>query len=990
MRFAGSLRAVFALTTLGLALSGASPAASAVRDASADGRFVELVRPREGGVIAVAPRAVEELGTADGLRAGWETFRRRHAGRWNVYLDERTGMPTLVSGRGIELLSAEEFEGATLDEVETAVRSFLTDHTTLLGDWKAFLELDTEASVELREDHWQIVFRQSVDGVRVENARLDLHVNRGQLTIFGASNWGVPTVGGVPTIDAADARDFVDAYLGVATSEYEEIEEPELVLMALDAEPALERPRKWTGARGAGLTHVLVWRLQFRDPDSPAVWVAEIDAHEGDVRAFYDGAHYTAIRGGVFPEAPDVGCVSGSCEIDDFPMPFADWTENGQSQAYTDAYGNLTCSDPDATFETRLEGPYVRVEDNCGPISETGSCADGVHLSLKTGENCDVASGTSPGNTAAARSAYYHVNRVAEAARFHNPGNGWLNGQVRVVSNWNQTCNASYGGNTIYVYRSGAVCSNSGENHAIVVHEWGHGYDENDGGGWDNTSEAYGDVVSIFATRGSCFGPGFWTDGYVCSGYGDTCLTCTGFRDLDWAARQANTPATPQVFVANNCGEGPGPCGGGVHCESYPISEAIWDFATRDLPAAGMDADTAWQLAERLWYWTRWGSGGPIYTCALPDSDSCSASSWYQRMRISDDDDADPSNGTPHAAELYAAFARHNIACGLPGDPENQSTSSCPALATPSIIVTEMSSMNEIAWDEVAGADEYVVYRADLGCNRQQVPVATIPSGTTSWLDDLAVSDLPRYYRVEAVGANPVCRSAVSNCENTSGGPRLQMNGHRMIETGPDVNENGLLDPGETVQVPVTLFNGGTADALGVSARLRTIDPDQGRVIEPVVDFPLLPPGTALETAAPHFELTLFESGVACGDTVPLELEMNADGAATRTGQFGFTLGTSRADPVVHTRSDLVDAGCRRRSHDRRAGRFGEHQPLERRRPDRRAALAAGHDGAASRQLGGPGQPHHPLRSRDRARRTGRHGRLQRRVDPRHMDALGR
>ena len=126
-----------------------------------------------------------------------------------------------------------------------------------------------------------------------------------------------------------------------------------------------------------------------------------------------------------------------------------------------------------------------------------------MHLSLKNGENCDVAPGTSPGNTAAARSAYYHVNRVAEAARFHNPGNGWLNGQVRVVSNWNRTCNASYGCNTIYVYRSGTVCSNSGENHSIVVHEWGHGYDENDGGGWDNTSEAYGDVVSIFATRRS-------------------------------------------------------------------------------------------------------------------------------------------------------------------------------------------------------------------------------------------------------------------------------------------------------------------------------------------------------------------------------------------------------------------------------------------------------------------------------------------------------
>jgi len=96
--------------------------------------------------------------------------------------------------------------------------------------------------------------------------------------------------------------------------------------------------------------------------------------------------------------------------------------------------------------------------------------------------------------------------------------------------------------------------------------------------------------------------------------------------------------------------------------------------------------------------------------------------------------------------------------------------------------------------------------------------------------------------------------------------------------------------------VPVTLFNGGIADALGVSARLRTVDPAQGRVVEPIVDYPDLAVASALESPAPHFELTLFESGVGCGDTVPLELEMNADGATTRTGQFSFTLGTLDRD----------------------------------------------------------------------------------------------
>ena len=53
-----------------------------------------------------------------------------------------------------------------------------------------------------------------------------------------------------------------------------------------------------------------------------------------------------------------------------------------------------------------------------------------------------------------------------------------------------------------------------------------------------------------------------------------------------------------------------GPCRREPHCESYVSSEAFFDLATRDLPAAGMDQDSAWQLVDRLWYQTRPGSGG--------------------------------------------------------------------------------------------------------------------------------------------------------------------------------------------------------------------------------------------------------------------------------------------------------------------------------------------------------------------------------------------
>jgi hypothetical protein len=879
--------------TLSLAVSFAW----ALRPTDSNSRFQAHVQSRQGGVIAIAPRALDRLDHSDKLRSDWEEFRGRHGGRWQVYLDERTEMPTLVSGSGIEWFSKGALRSMTEGAVEAQARAFLDEHRDLLGDWNAFLDLDAEASAELGGGRWQIVFRQLVSGVRVENARLTFYVNNGRLTMFGASHWDVPNVSGLPEIDVAEARKALDEYLGEATDGFEEAEAPELVLMALDAGAADERPKRWVGLRGQGLTHALVWRLQFHDPDGPELWVGEIDAHDGSIRAFYDGAHYTSIRGGVFPQRPDGDCPQGGCEIDGFPMPYADWTEDGQEAAFSDEFGNLACSDPTATVTTSLRGQYVHVWDQCGEVSEAASCGEDIDLGLKPGENCDVGPYTSPGNTAAARSGYYHVNRVAEVARFYNPTNPWLNTPVNLITNWNNVCNASWG-SSIYMYRSGSGCANGAEVQGVVVHEWGHGYDQYDGGGYDNTSEAYGDLVSLLASRESCFFRGFFSDGGVCTGYGDTCLNCTGFREFDYEARTANTPATPQDFVANNCGSGTGPCGGETHCEAYPIGEAMYDLAVRDLPAAGMDVDSAWQLVERLWYSTRQGSSGSIYTCALPDSDSCAAGSWYQRMREADDDDADLSNGTPHAAELFAAFDRHNIACSLAGDPENQSTSSCPALDTPALSVTETTSGTELSWAVVPGASEYLVLRGELGCNRQQVPMGPFDGGTTSYLDTERDPELQRYYRVQAIGANPVCRSAVSNCETTPPGPRLQMNDYRIVEEGIHTNGNGSLDPGETVKLPVTLFNGGQGDAFGVTGKLRTVEPSQGRVLTPLASVVDLPIGTQAESDAPHLELTLFDPAISCGETVLLDLEMRADGTASRSRRFEIPLGIRDRDFV--------------------------------------------------------------------------------------------
>jgi hypothetical protein len=40
-----------------------------------------------------------------------------------------------------------------------------------------------------------------------------------------------------------------------------------------------------------------------------------------------------------------------------------------------------------------------------------------------------------------------------------------------------------------------AAAANTGEIAGVFLHEWGHSFDQNDGGGTDNPGEAYGDIT---------------------------------------------------------------------------------------------------------------------------------------------------------------------------------------------------------------------------------------------------------------------------------------------------------------------------------------------------------------------------------------------------------------------------------------------------------------------------------------------------------------
>jgi len=233
----------------------------------------------------------------------------------------------------------------------------------------------------------------------------------------------------------------------------------------------------------------------------------------------------------------------------------------------------------------------------------------------------------------------------------------------------------------------------------------------------------------------------------------------------------------------------------------------------RDLPAAGLDTATAWQVADRLFYQSRQGSGGNAYNCALPSSDGCNVGGWYNTFRTIDDDDGNLANGTPHGAAIFAAFDRHKIACGLASDPANRSFAACTPPAAPVLTVAAGGNSAHLSWNAVPGGARYVVLRNDVGCSAGHTRIATVEAPATSYDD----TDLPNafgvYYAVQTEGAVSSCLSALSDCQGATplpskGEVRLDRGSYACSDTIQvkvlDLNANLNSGAVETVSVTVS------------------------------------------------------------------------------------------------------------------------------------------------------------------------------------------
>ena len=707
---------------------------------------------------------------ASATQSGWSTFHLNAPTEWRAVVDKRHGLVSFAEGGNIAWIpgkgnsltlsdvAAFVKPGAKVDlaAMEGIARTFLPKVSGMLGVDPKSLVLSVGRSGQPASHLWFVDFDVVVGGMKVEGARVVFRVNNGNLIQFGTENLPAPKSVAPPVkLTSAQALAAVAKYIGGFSSSDSFSDNGSLHLVPANVASTRSADGFDFGA-GRGLAKV--YQFVFHRDGAMGTWQARVDATTGEVLELVDVNEYAtaAVSGGTYLNSPTTGSEVVR------PAPYA----NVSSGGFTNAAGlyNFTSG----TVTSTLSGQFVKITDTCGAISQASDASGNIAFGTSTGTDCITPGHGGAGNTHASREQFYQVNRIKDVVKGWLPANTWLNTVLTVNVNLNQTCNAYWNGSTLNFFKSGGGCGNTGEIAGVSLHEYGHGLDQNDGTGTapeGGTGESYGDLTATIALHSSCVGPGFL--GSNCGGYGDACTACTGVRDMDFAKHVSNTPATVANFTQVHCGIGSGPCGREVHCESYVPSEAVWDFANRDLPGAG--TGPAWTTLDRLWYLSR-DTATSSFTCHTGTnpftSDGCGTGNWWKVMRAVDDDDGNLANGTPHGGALFAAFNRHGIAC--PTDPgASISFSGCAAPATPTLTITPGDNSAALSWTS-SGTAVYDVFRNETGCDAGFTKIA---SGTaaTSLTDPAVANGLTYFYQVTAFPAgNEACASAPSTCISVS------------------------------------------------------------------------------------------------------------------------------------------------------------------------------------------------------------------------------
>ncbi|MGH9866658.1 MAG: hypothetical protein ACREAA_00630 [Candidatus Polarisedimenticolia bacterium] len=814
--------------------------------------------------------------------AGLRTLKRQHP-LWQATIDPRTGGIDRAIGNGIPLFD-------TSDPAEAAQR-FVTDRGALFAPGLSAngveLRFNEPASRPLGNSGARMLSMDLFkDDLPVLGAGLRLGVRAGRVVLVSTRALAPPKISSDSKLSPDQALEAVSRYAAMPLTMHRE--------GSLAFYPV---PR----SQGAVLVlrHHLVHVLSVLPEGAPAyeAYVAWVDAHDGEVLAFFPEARHVSscqsdpaqahghVIGGVRPNRADDPEQMRE-------MPFALVNVNG-TLVTSDLNGRFPW--PGGTVSSTLGGTFFEAHcDNCvlpNQPSLTGLPSGTVDFGSggASGPAPVTGNGTS---TIADRTAFHHLQLTRLfLSKWDNDFFDEIESFVNIAS----TCNAFSSSAMLGFFASGGNCRNTGEIRDVVSHELGHTWDRYDGNDITNggMSEWKGDLLALTIGGDSCVGESFRITGGPTS-------QCSGVRDMDEAAPgRADLPLTPAVCptcatltIAAN------PCGGSVHCLGQISGQASVhllgnllagadDITGVALPA-GNPAFTSEQsrwLLERLLV-----AGGPPMQVLNPASGGVSV---YDAMALIDDEDGNLANGTPHAAYYNPAFNHHGLAeAVLVPDAPN-----CAPLSDPIVTFslereagTGLPSVH-LDWTPVGGATTFDIYR-NTRAGDTFLPLA---QGVTAGPFVDAGVRPGGSYRYWVAAVRPTGCAAISPGANVvtviPGDPDVRISTVTASEAFGGSDGDGLIEPGEQVSLQVTLREEqGIEPATGVSARLSGVDPFAPVVTPGPIGFGTIPAGGTAPGAS-AFRVRLSPT-LACGARAHFKLAITGAQGCWQDS-FDLTLSSS-------------------------------------------------------------------------------------------------
>jgi Zn-dependent metalloprotease len=448
---------------------------------------------------------------------------------------------------------------------------------------------------------WGLVFDQVHEGIPVVGGRAHVVMTEsGRIYNFGSDVYRGIEISLNPVMSSLQAVGAAQQAIGFVEGRDKVMDEGSLVIVP--------------DHTGGVVTYHLAYENKLEVSTPFGKWKTTVDANTGNILGRWNEVQFFDYFGNTRGDIEDHGYCDGE---QDRAVPNQYISVTGVGQDISDANGDFSLSSAtggDRDISAELRGPWLNVNNYAG----SDAVFNGT-ISADTFFQMFWADFNAQDDE---RCTYLTGNRAHDTIKWTDPDLTQADYSMPANVSRNATCNAYWDGNSINFYREGGGCGNTGRMGDVVYHEYAHGITQ-------------------------------WTYG------SNTCDNGESGSDTFMMMVQDADPIVGEGFYLNNCTSGIRTCdnnyqypddyGSSCHFNGQIICGVWWDTWQELLGT--MSPQEVKEFLLPLWHYSRKNT----HPNSFPDQ--------VLAIFVTDDDDGNLDNGTPHYDEICVGATNHGFDC---------------------------------------------------------------------------------------------------------------------------------------------------------------------------------------------------------------------------------------------------------------------------------------------------------------------------------------